>query len=181
MKVGIALLAILLSACATAPVPTAPLFRSTALTANSSAAAIEEGFVQSLADCQIVLRGLEDQSTEVKRYGVAIQLIGAVAGAIVAPALAAAHYAASTVAVWAGISGVANTAVSTVRQEALDAASIISQRAMIQASMGTALTRYYKARASDPMDKSEAVSALDELRVSCISYSLVSPSTPPIR
>lgn len=178
----IPLLALLLVGCATAPtVPTAPLFRSASITGNSSEAAIEQGFIQSLADCQVVIRGLEDQSTQVKRWGVAIQLIGAVAGAVVAPALAAAHYAASTVAVWAGISGVANTAVSTVRQEALDAASIISQRAQITASMTTALTKFYAARAQDPMDKSVAVAAIDELRVSCIAYNLVSPSAPLIQ
>lgn len=178
------LIAAMLVGCATAPtvapLPANALFKPQLLTPTSSSASIQTGFVQTLADCQGVLYGFEQQSNNLKWWSVAIQLAGGIVGAIILPAAVVAGTAKSTVAALGGFSGFTNTAISTVRNEGLGAADIIRERASVQAAMQTALTKYYVAIGTEPMSKPQAIAAIDELKVACVSYWLASPTAQPI-
>jgi hypothetical protein len=179
MKILLAAVALFtLSACATAP--TAPLGPANLFKAGisdaSSPARVDEVFYSTLADCQLVLTGLERRSDTLKWWGVGLQLAGGIVGSIVLPAVIAAGTAAkSTVAALGGFAGFTNTAISTVREEGLGASDVIRTRISVQAGMQAALAKYFAARDAEPLDRGKAAAAIGELKTACVSYWLASP------
>jgi hypothetical protein len=172
-----------LAGCATAPTvaPSAALFRATAISDKSSAAQIDAAFYRTLADCQVVMYGQERQATTLKWAGAAIQLAGGIAGSIILPALMAAGTAAkSTIAALGGFAGFTNTAINVVRDEGLGAADVLRSRAMMQASMQTALAKYFAARDAEPLDRGKVAAAIGELKVACFSTWIASPGGAPV-
>jgi hypothetical protein len=171
------------SGCATAPPVShsAALFRAESISEKSTTAQVDAVFYRTLADCQVVLTGLEARSTNLKWWGAAIQIAGGIAGGIVLPALVAAGTAAkSTIAAVGGFAGFTNTAVSTVREEGLGAADVIRTRANVQVNMQTALLKFYAARDAEPLDRGKVAAAISELRVACVSYWVASPGATPV-
>ena len=167
-----------LSGCASAPtVPVTPahlqIFK--ARSTGASAGEIDGALYQTLVDCQGILVGLEQQSTQLKWWGVGIQTAGGLLGSVLLPVAVVANAAKSTITLLGSLAGFANTELSVVRNEGLGAADVIRTRANVQAGMQIALTKYYTARSTTPVDLNKMGAAVDELKVSCISYALVSP------
>lgn len=179
----VAFLLLALGACATVPPPVSParayLYQPRAV-ASRSISSVDTDFYTTLAGCQAVLTGFEQQSIQAKQWSVGMQLAGAIAGSIFAPIAIINGWSQAWTAGLAGFAGFTNTAVSVVRNEALDAASILMSRASVLNGMQRGLEDYYAARATQPIDLGKLQVAVDRLRVSCLAYDLASPNPIPI-
>jgi len=183
MRILLAALALLtLAGCATAPTvaPSAALFRATAISDKSSPAQVDAAFYRTLADCQVVLTGLEAKSENLKWWGVGLQTAGGLLGSVFLPIAVVRNASQSVVTALGALAGFTNTEISVVRNEALGAASVIEQRARIQGSMQGAITKFYIARDAEPLDRGKISSALAELKVACVSYWIASPTATPV-
>jgi hypothetical protein len=170
-----------LAACATTPAPVARnyLYQPRPLAAQSTST-IDADFYTTLAGCQSVLTGFEQQSTQAKWWGVGLQTIGGLLGSVLLPIAVVAQRAPSIIAGLGAAAGFTNTEVSVIKNEALDAAALLMSRASVLSGMQTGLTNYYAARSTIPLDLSKLQVAVDQLKVACISYDIASPTAAPI-
>jgi hypothetical protein len=177
------ILVLTLAACATTPTvtPTARgyLYKPRPLAAMSTST-IDTDFYTTLAGCQSVLTGFEQQSTQAKYWGVALQTAGGLLGSVFLPIAVVRHAAASVIAGLGAAAGFTNTEISVIKNEALDAASILMSRASVLAGMQAGLADYYAARAATPLDLNKLQASVDKLKVACLSYDLASPNSGPI-
>lgn len=178
----IAVAIFLLTGCASTKPPAAPttLLSAPSLRANASFAAVDKEFYQVLAGCQQVLTGFERQALEAKQWSVGIQSAGGFLGAVLLPVAIVKGMANSVVTLLGSLSGYANTELSVIRNEALDAASVLAQRASVLSAMQAGLKRHFDALGKQPVSTTELQGANDELRVACISYLIASPQADPI-
>jgi hypothetical protein len=171
MKIAVILLALVLAGCAAAPPTKVPLFSSTR-SANPTTE-----FNRTLAGCQIVLSGFERQASDARRWSVGIQSAGGLLGAVLLPVAVVKHMAQSVITLLGALSGYANTELSVVRNEGLDAATVLSTRANIIDSMKVALGKHYAAMSTVPLDQAKLAAATDELRAACIAYAIADPNS----
>lgn len=194
----------LLSGCATAPPTSAPpsvqrLFaphESTTLkfgltpdaapashpstarvVARVAAQDVDAQFYSTLAGCQTVLVGYDADAREAKRWSVGIQSVGGLLGAVALPVAVVKGMANSVITLLGALSGYANTELSVIKNEALDAASLLAARASTMADMRGVLTRYYSARAEAPMSIAKLQALADELKATCVMYYVASPTS----
>lgn len=167
-----------LAGCATAPTvaPSAALFRAQSISDKSTAAQVDTVFYRTLADCQVVLTGLETKSENLKWWGVGLQTAGGLLGSVFLP-IAVVRGAAQSVTVALGaLAGFTNTEISVVRNEGLGAADVIRQRALIQANIQAGMMEYFPARDAEPMDRGKAAVAIGKIRAACMLYWIASPT-----
>lgn len=171
----------LLTGCVTTPLPPGPPVALLATKGmGTDAGTIDGAFYQTLAGCQTVLTGFENQSTKLKWWGVGLQTAGGVFGSVLLPVAVVKHMAQSVVTLFGSLAGFASTEISVIRNEALDAAAILSQRASVLSAMQGALGEYYTARAVQPLDVAKLQVATQKLKVACITYYVASPNSTPI-
>jgi uncharacterized protein YceK len=145
--------------------------------ASNSIASIDGDFRETLSGCQSVLSGFERQALQAKQWSVGIKTIGGLFGAVLLPVAIVKGAADSIVTLFGALSGFANTEESVVSKEALDATAILISRASVITSMQGALTKYYAARSSAPVNTAQMAAATDELRAACITYFIQSPQS----
>lgn len=175
-------LVIVLTGCETTPsrLKTAPatLFSSPQISGASTLSSIDAVFYDTLGGCSQVLNGFESEATKLKWWGAGIQLLAGAVGSIWLPAVVAGGTASKgLVAALGGFAGYGNTARSVVVNEGLGAAAILSSRASVQAAMERALFNFYSARDAEPPNRAGTATAIAQLKVACLTYSIVSPNT----
>ncbi|MHB8815835.1 MAG: hypothetical protein ACYDAE_21595 [Steroidobacteraceae bacterium] len=141
---------------------------------------VDTQFYQTLAGCQAVLQGFEQQSTTLKWWGVGLQTAGGLLGSVFLPMAVVAHRAPIVITALGSLAGFSNTEISVIKNEGLDAASVLMSRASVLAGMQSALTDYYSARSTIPLDLGKLQVASDKLKVACVSYYVASPNAAPI-
>jgi hypothetical protein len=145
--------------------------------ASNSIASIDGDFRETLAGCQVVLSGFERQANQAKQWAVGIQTAGGLFGSVLLPVAVVRGMAESVVTLFGALSGFANTEVSVIKNEALDATAILISRTSVITSMQAALSKYYAARSSAPVNTAQMAAATDELRAACITYFIQSPQS----
>jgi hypothetical protein len=143
--------------------------------AANTVSSIDGDFRETLSGCQVVLSGFERQALQAKQWSVGIQTAGGLLGAVLLPVAIVRGMAESVTTLFGTLSGFANTEVSVIKNEALDATAILISRTSVITSMQGALTKYYAARGSTPVNTSQMAAATDELRAACVTYFIQSP------
>ncbi|WP_157382495.1 hypothetical protein [Burkholderia ubonensis] len=136
--------------------------------------ALTQDFADTLAACNKVFAGYENQASNLKWTSFGIAMVGTVAGAVIVPALAAsaaAHKVA--IAAWGGLSGAANSAQNILNQQGLSAQDVVKTREQIRTRFEDAMAAYF-----DPKNGEDArIAALQKAAVACVSYAIQSSST----
>lgn len=184
MKILFLIVAVLLLVgCASTPSVTQParahLYQPRNL-AVQTITTIDQDFYTTLAGCQSVLTGFEQQSTQAKYWSVGMQTVGGILGSIFLPIAVVGNASKIWITFLGSAAGFTNTELSVVKNEALDATAVLMSRASVLAGMQKGLEDYYRARAAIPLSLDQLQVAVDRLKVACISYDIASPNSPPI-
>jgi hypothetical protein len=173
MRYLIAVAAIALAACSSAPVqvPRDLVAPQRSISPLSSGSDIRQEFISVLHGCQQVLVGFEQQSLEAKRWSLGMHITGAIAGAM-APFVGGG----STILALAAIAGTMNTMPALVERDGLGATTILASRESVRAAMQAGAGKYYAALGDG--DKKLAVVAIDEMRAACVAYLVTAPGAP---
>lgn len=156
-------------------------FRSTASTAAEKAEtreviqkSIAADFADTLAACNRVFSGFENQANKFRWTSFGIAMVGTVAGAVIVPSLAASGAEANkaAIAAWGGLSGAANSAQNILGQQGLSAQESVKTREQIRGKFDSALSDYFTAT-----DDDARIKALQKAAVACVSYAIQSPSS----
>lgn len=147
---------------------------STAASCTSTAEQDERlrvDYLKTLEACRFVLTGYETESMVAKRERRWLMIVGAVAGSIIVPSLAAAGAAKSAIAGWGGLSGVTNVASHTMESEGLDANFFLGTRENVRRSLEAGIKKFI----SDESDYCARRNAVAEMAAACTSYSVDVP------
>jgi hypothetical protein len=98
-------------------------------------------------------------------------IIGAIAGSVIVPTLAAGNAAKTAIAGWGGLSGVTNVASHTMESEGLDAAYFLGTRDNVRKSLDDGIKKFV----SSSSDYCQRRSAVEEMAAACTSYSTYQP------
>lgn len=128
-------------------------------------------YLKTLDACRFVLTGYETESIKAKRERRWLMVVGAVAGSVVVPSLAAGGAAKSTIAAWGGLSGVTNVASHTMDSEGLDANFFLGTRENVRKSLDAGIKKFI----SDESDYCTRRNAVAEMAAACTSYSVTVP------
>ena len=137
---------------------------------------LDAAFQEMIHQCKDVLSSYETQSTTFRYATLGLALMGAIAGAIIVPALTAAAPLAnqSAIAAFGGLSGVTNVAQSTMKETGLTSEEALRVRDSIRAEWGTAMNRYLAAKVKGDLPEQEA--AVIQGTIACTNYALFNPS-----
>ena len=142
---------------------------------------IDEAYAQVVGECRAVMGNFENRARDMRWIALSVALLGATAGSIVVPALTAkAVVAKSTVAAWGGFSGGANMAQMVLKDEGLDAGSIVAEREKMRADVMTGLEAYYKAASAPNPSPEEKRVALQRIMAACTFYWISSATSPAV-
>ena len=128
-------------------------------------------YLKTLDACRFVMTGYETESIEAKRQRRWLMIVGAVAGSIVVPSLAAGGAATSGIAGWGGLSGVTNVASHIMETEGLDANFFLGTRENVRKSLDAGIKKFI----GDESDYCTRRNAVAEMAAACTSYSVSMP------
>lgn len=138
--------------------------------------ALRRDFGRTLSACDAKLHAFEKRAEKARRTAAWIAILGAVAGSVVVPTLAASASAAkSTIAAWGAVAGLANFAQNSLDDNGLNAATALATREALRADILPHI-RAYTSADSNYCDRVLAVSAI---AAGCITYSVLNPQAGP--
>lgn len=132
---------------------------------------LRKDYLETLDACRYVLSGYEADSIEAKKQKRWLMIVGAVAGSVIVPTLAAKAAAKSAIAGWGGLSGVTNVASHTMESEGLDAAYYLGTRENVRKSLDEGIKKFV----SQNSDYCQRRSAVEEMAAACTSYATQMP------
>ena len=133
---------------------------------------IKTYWAQMLIECKPAFSRLESTAVTLKWWSFGIAAVGTIAGAIVVPVLTTASAAAN--AAWitgfGGVSGAANTAQNTLKEQGLTSEYQLTVREGLRKQWQQALDEYYQADAPN-----KQILALQKATAACIGYAMQNP------
>ena len=133
-------------------------------------------YSRTLAACNYVLTRFEGDSVDAKKQKRMLMIVGAVAGSVIVPGLAAKEAASkSAIAAWGGLSGVTNVASHSMETEGLDAAYYLGTREKVRVRLDAAISKFTSVEA----DFCQRRSAVAEMAAACTSYAIQTPGAKP--
>lgn len=171
-----AVILLLISGCATTKLPAMPvaMLAPKTVTTTASWEEINRVFGRTMVGCSRVLIGFEREAAEAKETAMWFRLVGGAVGSILLPGMVAAGAAGSAIAVAGGISGFANTAPDTIEKAGLGATDYLMAREGVRREMRSVLPKYYEA--VELNNKRLAISSINQLHATCVTYALESPA-----
>lgn len=127
---------------------------------------LRQDYLQTLEACRYVLSGYETDSLEAKREKRILMIVGALAGSVIVPTLAAGNAAKSAIAGWGGLSGAMNVASHSMESEGLDAAYFLSTRENVRSALDQAIKKFVNQNS----DYCERRNAVEEMAAACTAY-----------
>ena len=168
------LLALILPACSTTQVKVRPTsLAPTSVQATASWEDINKAFARTLNGCSRVLTGFEREAMEAKQVGKWVRIVGLMLGSVVLPGMVVAHAAGSSIAVVGGAAGAANAIPDVLAQSDLAPADFLLAREGVRREMRLVLPKYYES--VEKNDKRQAISAINQLHATCVTYALEAP------
>lgn len=132
--------------------------------------------------CSTVLGNEATQNYASRNASLAIQIVGALAGSIVVPALAAGHAAAALIAGVGGVSGTANVLQNTVKSVGYDPESLYATREKLRQSVIDDTTKFLNGYPQLPQNAQAELAILDHMNATCafvpISEPIAAPASP---
>lgn len=141
--------------------------------------ALQQSFLTAVSQCNTVLDAEAGDVNGGRNAALAIEIVGALAGAIAVPALAAGHAATALIAGVGGISGVANTLQNTVKTVGYDANSQYAAREKLRQAAIKDAEDYQTEMANYPRTAYQLAGTIDHLRAVCAFAPISAPATDP--
>ena len=134
---------------------------------------IEKYWAEMLVECKAAFSTLESTASTLRWTSFGIAMVGTVAGAIVAPALAVTAPTANAAwtAGFSGLSGATNTAQNVLKERDLTPEYNLKIRDEMRSKWDAALLEYY---AADSPQK--RVMALQKATAACVGYAIMNPA-----
>ncbi|WP_146166223.1 hypothetical protein [Trinickia symbiotica] len=142
-------------------------------------AALEKKLHKTVNYCNGILVGDEKKVDTGRNWALAIEVVGALAGAVAVPALAAKHAAASLIALSGGVAGTANTLQNSVKAVGYDAESQYAAREELRKILVADAHDFQTGLANFPQNAVSEAGILDHMWAECAFAPISAPTASP--
>ena len=140
---------------------------------------LQKQFRENVEYCGAILADEAGRVDKSRGASLAIQIIGALAGSIAVPALAAKHAAASVIALAGGVSGVSNTLQNSIKDVGSDPASLYNVREQLRQSVIKDVTDFQAGLQNYPQNAVAEAGILDHMKALCVFMPISAPISLP--